>query len=272
MGPVSKRDRLSKPVTMRTVSIEGLFHPARRSAKPHAVKATVPRQQEATDRLFIHAQTQKHPDYLRFLGESYHSRFCDCNSADTPPDATRKFREGVRSSQGNQLELVHDQLVSRIDGIDADGQRIAVGGVPSDEQVEKLNAQSAALFKPLAEDTMRVQTANGQVEVVGFGKSMATYQKRVQEKTALVESLLQQLKQVDAEILAARDAIVNNQDGAVKKAVAKRDARIAEVQQHLTTAKAETLAEIEDAQRREAESTKKFNNKLKGLMEDVSYT
>nr|POE82360.1 hypothetical protein CFP56_72508 [Quercus suber] len=250
MERVKKRQAVPKAASKRTVSIEGLFKSVKhnQSQKPDTEMA------RTMHSLFVHPKNQQHPDHLRFLR------------------ASEQYCAGARACQVVQLDVAHDELVSQLDSLHSDGQEQVMEGMLGPKELKEFGSKSEALFEPLANDTLRLRTSEDQTETIKLGRSMKMYSKHVREKTAQVEALLAQLEQVDTEICVTRDAIAHDLDGTVEKATKNRDARLAEIKQRLEAAKASSLAEIVAAQKSEAENTKKFNMKLKGLMEDVAYS
>nr|POE52169.1 hypothetical protein CFP56_52550 [Quercus suber] len=251
MAPIHKRQNAPRASTKRAVSIAGLFKATKH--KPSPKPASHNSQAHISDDLFRHSQKQKHPDHLRYL------------------HVTERYRMGSRACQIGQLDAAHDELISYLEVSDSSGERRESEGIPGQARRNELNARTNMLFHPLAEDTMRLCTSDGQIEVLKFGQCMEVHQMRVQEKAAQVTAILHQLEQVDREISFTTDALVNDSDGAVKKMMVVRGARLAGIQQRLNAAKDVSLTEIVAAQKSEAENTKDFNTRLKGLIEELAY-
>ncbi|KAK3706004.1 hypothetical protein LTR37_012998 [Vermiconidia calcicola] len=264
LGSAAKENMPPKQGTKRTVSIEGLFnhhHRQQKKAKTDASnilapkhgrvsKPLAPKQPISTQyRNPKHAKNQ--PLYLSFA-----------EAADT-------YRNGASAAKSSQLEPVYDELIARVDGLNVDGQPPRPGKAELDEVI----AVDAALSKPMDEERMTIQNhrRNGAVETkeIKLGDTMLAFEKLVEKKRSELESLLQDLSEVDAEIVATKQSIVDNEKKAVKKMKDALGAELASFMQQAESIKKHTMAAIEKAQKEEKAENKEKNRKLEELIKQM---
>ena len=123
------------------------------------------------------------------------------------------------------------------------------------------------------EERMTIQNhrRNGAVETkeIKLGDTMLAFEKLVEKKRSELESLLQDLSEVDAEIVATKQSIVDNEKKAVKKMKDALGAELASFMQQAESIKKHTMAAIEKAQKEEKAENKEKNRKLEELIKQM---
>ena len=168
------------------------------------------------------------------------------------------------------MEPVYDALIARVDGVDIKGQPLNVPSLPSKDEINALAEEDLALTKPVDDELMTIQNCrkNGSVETkeVKLGDTMHPFKKLVDQKRAELEGLLEELKDVDAEIAAARKDVTETEQCEVKKAKKELNAELESLIDQASAIKEQTLAEVKKA-RQEGQAAKvEMRRKIDELM------
>lgn len=139
-----------------------------------------------------------------------------------------------------------------MEGLDIDGQPLEETSTLSGPEKDALIQAEAELSKPLEENMCDIQKRqrDGAVTTKAFtlGYTMQTFEDLVERKRAEFASLLKQLRELDAEIAAAYEDILEVEHGQVgKKARRDLDRDLEALAQDALEAKEQTLAEIKQA-------------------------
>ncbi|KAK3686323.1 monothiol glutaredoxin grx5 [Vermiconidia calcicola] len=264
LGSAAKENMPPKQGTKRTVSIEGLFnhqHRQPKKAKTDAHNILAPKHggisKSLAPKQSISAQyrnpkhSKYHPVYLSFA------------------EAADNYRNETAAAKGSQLEPVYDELVARVDDLNVDGQPQGPGKAELDEVI----AVDAALSKPLDEERMTIQNhrRNGTVETkeIKLGDTMLAFEKLLERKRSELESLLEDLSETDAEIMATKRSIVDTEKKAVKTIKDALGTELASFMQQAESIKKHTAAAIEKAQKEEKAENKEKNRKLEELIKQM---
>jgi len=185
-------------------------------------------------------------------------------------ESADEYRRAVAISTAQDLEPICDGLIARVD-------RLSVDGVPHDGVVllsplerDKLAKADAMLTKPFAEETVSVRVrqpdgthAEFEVDLEDtirkFGKLLAKAQPRV-------EKLLNEIRNVDAEIESVYQSIRKTEKRAISKLKQDLDVDLKVCMRAAADAKAATAEHIETTRKQirqeAAEEKKKLNDYL----------
>ena len=123
-------------------------------------------------------------------------------------EATAACNQAEAESIAEQLDVVYEELMARIDGVDLNGKSLDVSGAPSDNALHAMKVD-ANLFKSLEEDvvTISVTKSDGTVVMknVKLGDSMQKLENLIEDSRMKLNRLAKELKEVNREIDATLD-------------------------------------------------------------------
>lgn len=168
---------------------------------------------------------------------------------------------------------VYESLVARIDGLDGDTNAGEKSVRPTAMELNKLAAGRAVLRKNMGDDELTIlyPIARGgtRLETVKLADTMAGLEKANTQAGVDAARINRQLRENDDEIVAARDCLVHDTDGAEKRAKDVLEAEIAAILKRMEQYKAEDLASIARAQKEDkaaiAANSKKVQEFLMAL-------
>ncbi|KAK1083294.1 hypothetical protein LTR33_003360 [Friedmanniomyces endolithicus] len=211
----------------RTISLAGIFDEIRNKRQkggdasedelwrsPPAREATV----KATPRNEEHSGARETGSaagefFAQFASKKKHAQHPIYRDFDETVGA---YERGVGKDLDALLQPAWAKLEARVEGLDTHGRPIHRPGVPSDADIERLEADIRALSKPLQEEEMDVEIpqadGNKLVKRITLGSVLQGYKKLCTRKNKELQSLEQELGRLDEDIAAAYDTLSDERD------------------------------------------------------------
>ncbi|TKA75691.1 hypothetical protein B0A55_03182 [Friedmanniomyces simplex] len=178
------------------------------------------------------------------------------------------YEQGVSKSTEALLQPVWAELEARVEGLDVHGRPIHRPGVPSDGDLERLEADIRALSKPLQEEEMDVEIPQPDgtkiIKRITLGTVFLGYTKLCARKNTELQSHEQELARLDQDIAAAYDKLSDESD--LARAKERLDADMAKFKQASKTAKDRLAAEFEHARAEDKAASAETNKKIQEFM------
>ncbi|KAK0336345.1 hypothetical protein LTR91_008169 [Friedmanniomyces endolithicus] len=263
----------------RTISLAGIFDEIRNKRQkggdasedelwrsPPAREATV----KATPRNEEHSGARETGSaagefFAQFASKKKHAQHPIYRDFDETVGA---YERGVGKDLDALLQPAWAELEARVEGLDTHGRPIHRPGVPSDADIERLEADIRALSKPLQEEKMDVEIpqadGNKLVKRITLGSVLQGYKKLCIRKNKELQSLEQELGRLDEDIAAAYDTLSDERD--LTRAKERLDADLARFKQASKAAKDQLASEFEQARSEDKAASVETNEKIKEFM------
>ncbi|KAK0854480.1 hypothetical protein LTS02_011500 [Friedmanniomyces endolithicus] len=178
------------------------------------------------------------------------------------------YERGVGKDLDALLQPAWAKLEARVEGLDTHGRPIHRPGVPSDADIERLEADIRALSKPLQEEEMDVEIpqadGNKLVKRITLGSVLQGYKKLCTRKNKELQSLEQELGRLDEDIAAAYDTLSDERD--LTRTKEHLDADLARFKQASKAAKDQLASDFEQARSEDKAASVETNEKIKEFM------
>ncbi|KAF2771382.1 hypothetical protein EJ03DRAFT_39832 [Teratosphaeria nubilosa] len=127
-----------------------------------------------------------------------------------------------------QIQNIRDELVARIRGQTIRDRPLNT--MPSEAELEALQAEEAELFRPFSEDVITVlsnkEDGAGGTKQFTLAKCMQAHKQKTEAKGAQLELINVEIEKINAEIDAIAHELENGLDPSVKRAKARLDAEL----------------------------------------------
>ncbi|TKA48487.1 hypothetical protein B0A54_00622 [Friedmanniomyces endolithicus] len=263
----------------RTISLAGIFDEIRnkrqkggdvgddglqRSPPPRkAVAKTTPRNEEHSGARETGSAAGEF--FAQFASKKKHAQHPIYRDFDETVGA---YERGVGKDLDALLQPAWAKLEARVEGLDTHGRPIHRPGVPSDADIERLEADIRSLSKPLQEEEMDVEIpqadGNKLVKRITLGSVLQGYKKLCIRKNKELQSLEQELGRLDDDIAAAYDTLSDERD--LTRAKEHLDADLTRFKQASKAAKDQLAAEFEQARSEDKAASVETNEKIKEFM------
>ena len=172
--------------------------------------------------------------------------------------------------RGQRLQPIYNELIARVDGLDVNGNRLEDAGISMKTQVNALAQESSALSKPIGEEeiTLQIERESGVIESenIKLKDTIHGFRKLTDQTRAKLMHYLQELQDIDAEIAAAKQAVVQTEDGEVKKAKEDYKAELVALGEEARACKQQTLAEVSQSRKQDKAWNLETNRKVEEFM------
>jgi len=178
------------------------------------------------------------------------------------------YERGVDKDIKALLQPAWAELEARVEGLDPHGRPIHRPGVPSDADIERLEADIRALSRPLQEEEMDVEIPQPDgtklVKRITLGSVLQGYKKLSTRKNNELEILEQALGRLDADISAAYEKLADESD--LARAKERLDADLARFKQASKAAKDQLALEFDQARSEDKAASAETNEKILDFM------
>lgn len=113
------------------------------------------------------------------------------------------------------MEPVYQELTARTNGLDIHGRPLDTPGVPTNAEIEALDAEDRALSEPLGKEKIEVQIRQPDGSMrrkhVTLEASVKAGRHQFEKKSVELDKLVQELTQLDKKIATAHDDALERQ-------------------------------------------------------------
>lgn len=185
-------------------------------------------------------------------------------------EVANDYHQASTIHAGQQLEPVYKELLARVDCMDMNGKPMTKAGMSIKAETESAITDRLALSKPLEEERMTIQNQrkNGLVTTkdVKLGDTLQACQSLTDQTRKETESLLLQLKGIDAEIADLKNDLLDTESGAWKKAQNDLDTDLAALAEKAKVIKKQTIADVKETRKADNKFSKEMSRKIEEFM------
>ena len=165
---------------------------------------------------------------------------------------------------------MYEELVRRINKVDMDGNPIEVPGVPSDADIDKLDAMNEALSRPLREQTIivsvRAHDGSRTSKEITLNAARTAFRERFEGKCGNLKDIQRQIFEIDKELEIAKEDAVADKDGALKHVEDQLNADVATLVEKLELYRAQTGADVKKMQKEDKAANSEVGRKVQDFL------
>lgn len=214
-------------------------------------------------------KTGASPLYLSFAGRS------SLRESETKlmlvSETANEYKASAGFSLEQQLELVYQALIARVNGFDVQGKTLNIEGIPTEEEVAELARAEARMNKPLRDEKLTIQNTrrDGTITTteIKLGDTVGAFHQLCQRKKVELARLYEELEKVEHDIVAVRENIDRTEATEVKKVFASFDAEMKRLRKVADDNTAHSHAEVEQAYADDREYAVKHSRMMEKMME-----
>jgi hypothetical protein len=163
---------------------------------------------------------------------------------------------------------VYEELIARVDGVDVHGRQLKTPDVPTQADIDALIAEETEFCKPLDDDTLQLrERATGQVKNVRLGDTIQKFEAKSEKKLAELAGLIEQLKIVNSELVAAQRDAIRSEKVEVKQLRDELAIQLDAFKEQALNIKQQTLAQVKAAEKEDKRAKKEWEAKIAALTE-----
>ncbi|KAK5138285.1 hypothetical protein LTR08_003346 [Meristemomyces frigidus] len=185
-------------------------------------------------------------------------------------DAAKAYQEGALATGATELKPVYEELVRRINKLDIHGMPMEVPGVPSDAEVDALDAENRALSRPIGEESIEIEvrSADGSLtrKHVTLDESLKAFLNHIGKKRGDLKKIERKLREIEEEIAIAKEDALGDEDGLLKRAANELDAEVAAIHEKMAIYRAETAADVKRMHKEDKAAGTEVNRKIKDFL------
>jgi chromosome segregation ATPase len=172
-----------------------------------------------------------------------------------------------------RMVQTYHECAARLKGFDTNGKALRVPGLPSQAQLDALEAEEKGLFRPLNEETIAIQIKqpNGTFTTKEY-TMQRVIQAFQQRSTALkndVATLMTEIKKTKEELAKLEDDLTNGKDEGLREAKELYEREMARIQLEVETAGEEREQELQKLSKEEEKAEREWKSRLEALMKAV---
>ncbi|KAK0260935.1 hypothetical protein LTR91_002153 [Friedmanniomyces endolithicus] len=263
----------------RTISLAGIFDEIRNKRQKGGDVSADERQRSPPARVATSNATPRNEEHsgAREVGSAageFFAQFASKKKQAQHPiyrdfdETVGAYERGVDKDIKALLQPAWAELEARVEGLDPHGRPIHRPGVPSDADIERLEADIRALSRPLQEEEMDVEIPQPDgtklVKRITLGSVLQGYKKLSTRKNKELEILEQALGRLDEDISAAYEKLADESD--LARAKERLDADLARFKQASKAAKDQLALEFDQARSEDKAASAETNEKILDFM------
>ncbi|TKA49178.1 hypothetical protein B0A54_01254 [Friedmanniomyces endolithicus] len=237
----------------RTISLAGIFDEIRNKRQKGGDVSADERQRSPPARVATSNATPRNEEH---------------SGAREVGSAAGEFFAQFASKKKQAQHPIYRDFDARVEGLDPHGRPIHRPGVPSDADIERLEADIRALSRPLQEEEMDVEIPQPDgtklVKRITLGSVLQGYKKLSTRKNKELEILEQALGRLDEDISAAYEKLADESD--LARAKERLDADLARFKQASKAAKDQLALEFDQARSEDKAASAETNEKILDFM------
>ncbi|KAK4575264.1 hypothetical protein LTR86_001116 [Recurvomyces mirabilis] len=253
----------------RKVSLGGFFAQFRKSPKKHEDNAE-PEDNHSGDESKRRQAVRKPFEEFSSPFIRKEDQYAIYNGLDS---AMEKYNEGVQSSMQDLLDPIVDELDARSRGLDTHGRRIKRQGIPTQAEINELEALNSLMSKPMDQDELEVEStrSNGTtvIERYNMKRVITAYKDLQARKQAEIESLELEISTLDTELEQAYKDVSNENLPALKRALEQWESDQAKFKEASQAAKDLLAEEFDRAKAEEKSAAVEMNRKISAFMKEL---
>ena len=164
-----------------------------------------------------------------------------------------------------ELQPVYEELVARLDGLDANHRPLENLGGPTQADINALAALEQELSKPLDDDVLHYRDRNDTLTDVPLGDTIRKFEVKSEKKRAELTKLVDQLKDIEHEIFEAQKDALRSEKTEVKKLRDDLALQLEGFKDEALKCKKQTEAEVNVAIKAEKKAKKDWDAKIAAL-------
>ncbi|KAK3113557.1 hypothetical protein LTR53_009042 [Teratosphaeriaceae sp. CCFEE 6253] len=186
---------------------------------------------------------------------------------------TDAYMQDVHASMNAQLQPVCDELAARVKGLDLHGRLVPRPAVPTDADLEALEADQKALTRPLGDEELDVEIphADGSktLKRLTLGSVVEAYNKLSARKDAELRQLELELEAINIDLAAGYEDLNNENDEDLVRARRQFDAEKQKFKRGIQASKDQLQTDFAYAAAEDKAAKASFNKKLQNLVKGL---
>jgi hypothetical protein len=187
-------------------------------------------------------------------------------------EATKAYYTAAAESSELHLKPVLDNLLGRVNGLDAQGQPLPNSDVPTQDSFDALFAADENLSRPLEDEMLRVQfpqkDGSTLIKQVRFGDTWEKFQRHYAQKRAEMAKMKEAMQDLELEMRALKEEVVDG-DEQMWDLVRIHEGEMLGFQGQMNEVEKEYEEDVKRAQDDEKKAVKDFKKKFDEFMAEA---
>lgn len=176
-------------------------------------------------------------------------------------------------AKAQDLDSVHDSLVAHVDGVAVEGKPLDTPGAVNYDDIKARAEEAQALCALIDEEYVSVdkhcEDSSIGTRSIKIGDILLTFAQQLGTKEIMVNQMVEELRRIESEIIAACKDVADAEEHQVKMADKALRLELNTLLEEINAAKKENVEDIKKARKEAQAATAEMDRKLEQFMREL---